>query len=166
MVIIWYSAKALTGSERQAAIVSHNASYESVLRTRRMNLTRSRRVFLAAMGLASLTGIAGCVDGSESSRGATDVILYNDAKVSRTVEVTVTQRDGESSNSDTRLDMSPHSRQKINNKGIMDSDYDVNVTFTDETGESPYSETQEWNDAGPPLHIILTDQIIFAVQIG
>jgi len=62
--------------------------------------------------------------------------------------------------------MSPHSREKINNEVIMDSDYDVEVTYTDKARESPYSETQEWNDAGKPLHILLNDQIVFAVQIG
>jgi hypothetical protein len=131
-----------------------------------MNVTRSRRTFLAGIGLGGLAGIAGCVDGLGSSRGATDVFIHNDADVSRTVEVTVTERGGESSQIDTSLEMSPHSRRKINNEVIMDSDYDVDVTFTDETGESPYSESQEWNDAGPPLHIILHDQIVFAVQIG
>ncbi|WP_267665674.1 hypothetical protein [Halorubrum yunnanense] len=131
-----------------------------------MSLTRSRRTFIAGMGLAGLAGIAGCVDGRGSSRGATDVILHNEAEVSRTVEMTVTQRGGESSNIDTSLDMNPHSRQKINNEVIMDSDYDVEVTYTDDTGESPYSESQEWNDAGQPLHILLNDQIVFAVQIG
>jgi hypothetical protein len=62
--------------------------------------------------------------------------------------------------------MSPHSRQKINNEVIMDSDYDVDVTYTDENRESPYSETQEWTDAGQPLQILLNDQIVFTVQIG
>ncbi|WP_338738389.1 hypothetical protein [Haloplanus salilacus] len=131
-----------------------------------MSLTRSRRTFLAGMGIAGVAGIAGCVDGPGSNRGATDVILHNEAEVSRTVEVTVTQRGAESSNIDNSLDMDPHSRQKINNEVIMDSDYDVEVTYTDDTGESPYSESQEWNDAGQPLHILLNDQIVFAVQIG
>jgi len=118
------------------------------------------------MGLAGVAGIAGCVDRRGSSRGATDVILHNEAEVSRTVEVTVTQRGAESSNIDTSLDMNPHSRQKINNEVIMDNDYDVAIRYTDETGETPYSETQEWNDAGQPLQILLNDQIVFAVQIG
>lgn len=48
----------------------------------------------------------------------------------------------------------------------MNSDYDVAVTYADGTAESPYAETQEWTDAGRPLHIILNDQIVFAVQIG
>jgi len=131
-----------------------------------MSLTPSRRTFLGGMGLSGLAGIAGCVDVLGSSRGATDVIIHNEAEVSRTVEVTVTQRGDESPNIDTSLDMRPHSRQKINNEVIMNSNYDVAVTYSDETEESPYSETQEWNDAGPPLHIILNDQIVFTVQIG
>jgi hypothetical protein len=131
-----------------------------------MSLTLSRRSFLGGIGLTGLAGIAGCVDASGSSRGATDVIFHNEAEVSRTVEVTVTQRGTDSSNIDTTLEVSPHSTQTINNEVIMNSDYDVAVTYSDETGDSPYSETQEWNDAGQPLHIILNDQIVFTVQIG
>jgi hypothetical protein len=131
-----------------------------------MSSTRSRRNFLAGICVVGLAGITGCVDGARSSRGATDVIVHNVTEVSRTVEVTVTKRGGDPPNIDTSLDIDPHSRQKINNEVIMDSDYDVEVTYTDETRESPYSETQEWNDAGQPLQIILNDQIVFAVQIG
>jgi hypothetical protein len=131
-----------------------------------MGLTSSRRTFLSGMGLTGVVGIAGCVDAFGSGRGATDVIFHNEADVSRTVEVTVTQRGDDSSDIDTTLDMRSHSTQKINNEILMNSDYDVEVTYSDETGESPYSETQEWNDAGQPLHIILNDQIVFTVQIG
>jgi len=76
------------------------------------------------------------------------------------------RRGGAAPSIETSLDMGPHSRQKINNDVILDSDYNVDVTYTDETRESPYSETQEWNDAGQPLQILLHDQIVFAVQIG
>jgi hypothetical protein len=48
----------------------------------------------------------------------------------------------------------------------MDSDYDAEVTYTDETEDSSDSETQEWADAGQSLRILLNDQIVFAVQIG
>lgn len=129
-----------------------------------MSLTRTRRTLL--MSLAGLAGTAGCADGLGSNRGATDVVVHNEAEVSRTAAVTVTQRGGESPNTDTSLEMNPHSRRKINNAVIMDSDYDVAVTDTDDTRESPYSETQEWNDAGQPLHVLLNDQVVFAVQIG
>lgn len=131
-----------------------------------MSVTPSRRTFLAGVGLAGLARIAGCVDGLGSNRGATDVIIHNEAEVSRTVEVTVTQRSGESSHIDTSLDMKPHSKQKINNEVIMDSNYDVEVIYSDDTGESPYKERQEWTDASQPLHILLDDGIVFTVQIG
>lgn len=78
----------------------------------------------------------------------------------------VTERGSESSRIDTRLELGPNEQEKINNKVIMGSTYDVEISFIDTNRESPYSETQEWNDAGQPLHIILNDQIIFAVQIG
>ena len=76
--------------------------------------------------------------------------------------MTVTQHESESSRIDTRFELRPNKLEKINNKVIMGNDYD----FTDKTRESPYSETQEWNDAGQPLHILLSDQIVFTVQIG
>jgi hypothetical protein len=131
-----------------------------------MSLPPSRRTFLAGVGLAGLAGVTGCVDELGSTRGATDVTIHNEAEISRTVELTVTKRGEESSSIDTSLDMDPHSKQKINNEVIMDSNYDVEVTYTDDTGESPYKERQEWNDAGQPLHILLDDQIVFTVQIG
>jgi hypothetical protein len=131
-----------------------------------MASTRSRRRFLAAVGVVGLAGVAGCVGGSRSSRGATDVIVHNVAEVSRTVEVTVTQADSTSPNIDTRFDLPPHSKRKINNEVLMDSDYDVEVSFTDETRDSAYSETQAWDDAGKALHVMLNNQIVFTVQIG
>jgi hypothetical protein len=131
-----------------------------------MGLPRSRRTFLADVGVAGLAGIAGCVGSPGSSRGATDVIIHNVAEVSRTVDLTVTQRGDTSPTVETSLDMDPHSSHKINNQVIMDSDYDVEVTYSDETRDAPYSETQEWTDAGQPLRILLDDQIVFAVQVG
>jgi len=79
--------------------------------------------------------------------------------------LTVTQRGSKSTPIDTHLEVGPNDQTKINNKVLMESDYDVDVSFTDTTRESPYSETQEWNDAGNSLHIILNDQIVFTVQI-
>jgi hypothetical protein len=131
-----------------------------------MTSTQSRRGLLAGIGSVGLAGIAGCVDGGQSSRGATDVIIHNVTAVSRTVDVMVTQRGSTSPAIETSFEMDPHSRRKINNEVIMDSDYDVEVTYTGESKESPYSETQEWNDAGQPLHILLNDQIVFTVQMG
>jgi hypothetical protein len=131
-----------------------------------MASTRSRRRFLAGVGFLGLAGVAGCVDRFQSSRGATDVIFHNVAEVPRTVDVTVTQAGSTSPNIETSFDLPPHSERKINNEVIMESDYEVEVSFTDETRDSAYSETQEWADAGKPLHILLNNQIVFTVQIG
>lgn len=132
-----------------------------------MSGTSSRRTFLAGVGVTGLIGIAGCVDKLGSHRGTTDVIIHNEAEVPRTVEVTVGKRGGgKSSSINTSLDMKPHSKQKINNEVIMGSDYVVDVIYTDDTGQSPYKERQEWTDAGRPLHILLDDGIVFATQIG
>lgn len=113
-----------------------------------------------------LVGLAGCNGNTESRRGQTDVFVHNEGDVPRTVDLTVTQRGNESTSIDTQLEMGPNDQTKINNKVLMGNDYDVEVSFTDTTRESPYSETQEWNDADKSLHIILNDQIVFAVQIG
>lgn len=131
-----------------------------------MHSNWSRRAFLGGFSSFCLVGLAGCNGSPESSRGATDVFLHNEGNVPRTVDLTVTQRGSESPRIDTRLEVRPNGQEKINNKVIMKSDYDIEVSVTDTTRESPYSETQEWNDAGKPLHIILDDQIVFAVQIG
>ena len=131
-----------------------------------MHSNWSRRAFLGGFSTLCLVGLAGCNGSPKSSRGATDIIVHNDGEVSRTVDLTVTQRDSESSRIDTRLEVRPNEQEKINNKVIMGSDYDVDVSITDTNRESPYAETQEWNDAGQPLHIILNEQIVFAVQIG
>lgn len=126
----------------------------------------SRRALLGGVGSMTLVGLSGCSGPFASSRGATDVIVHNDGDVSRTVDLTVTQRDSEASPIDTRLELSPNEQTVINNNVIMGSDYDVEVSFIDSTRDSPYSEAQAWDDAGQPLHVMLNNQIVFAVQIG
>lgn len=126
----------------------------------------SRRDFLGGFGSISLVGLAGCADQIGSGHGATDVVLHNEANERRTVDLTVRKPDSESANIDRSIELESNSRETINNEVIMGSDYDVEVTFTDTTMDSPYTETQEWNDARQPLHIILHKQAVFAVQIG
>lgn len=126
----------------------------------------SRRALLGGFSSLCLAALAGCNGSLGSSRGATDVFVHNEGDVTRTIDLTVTQRDSESSRIDTRLELRPNEQEKLNNKVIIGSDYDVETSFTDINRESPYSETQEWNDAGQPLHIILNDQVVFAIQIG
>lgn len=131
-----------------------------------MRSNLSRRAFLGGFSSICLVGLPGCNGGPGSGRGATDVFVHNEGDVLRTVDLTVTRRGSESPRIDTRFEVGPNEQEKINNEVIMESDYDVEVSFTDTTRESPYSEIQEWDDAGQPLHIILDDQIVFAVQIG
>lgn len=126
----------------------------------------SRRALLGGFCSLGLAGLAGCNGNPRSSRGATDVFVHNEGDVPRTIELLVTQRDSESPRIDTQLELEPNEQENINNEVTMESDYDVEVSFIDTNRESPYSETQEWNDAGQPLHIILNNQIVFAVQIG
>lgn len=131
-----------------------------------MRLNWSRRSLLTGFSTISLVGLAGCTNRLGSNRGATDVVIHNEVDEQRTVDLIVTHRDTESSSIDTSLELKPNTGETINNKVIMGSDYDVEVTVTDTTTESPYTETQEWNDAGDSLHVILDEQIVFAVQIG
>lgn len=125
-----------------------------------------RRALLGGFGSICLVGLAGCNGGPESSRGATDVLVHNKEDMPRTVDLIVTQRGNESTRIDTHFEIGANDQTEINNKVLMGSDYDVDVSFTDTTRESPYSETQEWNDAGKSLHIILNDQVVFTVQMG
>jgi hypothetical protein len=94
------------------------------------------------------------------------VVLHNEGSGPRTVELIVTRRDGESPGIDTALELDPNSRGTINNEVVVEDDYDVAVTVTGPTGNAPYTGTQGWSGAGQPLHVILTDQIVFAVEIG
>jgi hypothetical protein len=128
--------------------------------------TWSRRALLGGFGSLCLGGLAGCTGRSGSRRGATDVYVHNAGDVPRTVDLTVTRRGSDSPRIDTRLELGPNEREIINNEVVMGSDYDVEVSFTEADGGGSYSETQEWNDAGRPLHVMLTEQIVFAVQIG
>ena len=131
-----------------------------------MRLDWSRRAFLRNCSTISLVGLAGCASKLASSRGATDVVLHNEGPDTRSVDLTVTNRGSESSSIDTSLELEPNTQETINNTVIMGSDYDVEVSVEDQTSNTPYTETQEWNDAKKSLHVILNEQIVFAVQIG
>ena len=126
----------------------------------------TRRAFLARCSPICLIGLAGCATRLGSSRGATDVVIHNEGNERRTVDLTVTKRGSESSSIDTSLALEPNTQETINNEVIMGDDYDVKVTVTRTATESAYTEIQEWNDAGKSLHVILNEQIVFAIQIG
>lgn len=131
-----------------------------------MRSSPTRRAVLGMLGSVGLLGTAGCSGAPASGRGATDVFLHNVVTRQRTVDLTVTQRGEDAPVIDRTLKMEPHSQAKINNEVLMDTDYEVRVTYTDATDEPPYAETQAWTDAGSPLRVILNDQIVFAVQVG
>lgn len=132
-----------------------------------MEANWSRRAFLGSFSTACLGFTAGCISSSGGpARGATDLHFYNEADVSRTVDVSVTERSNESPTVDTHFEIEPNDYKKINNEVIMGNTYDVFVEYIDTTRDSPYSETQEWDNAEQALHIILTDQIVFTLGIG
>ena len=131
-----------------------------------MRFDWSRRTLLANLGVVSLGGLTGCFGSISSGRGATDIVLHNEAANRRHIDVTVTAQSDDSTKVDHGVELESNARHTINNEVLMGSDYDVEVTFTDETTSSPYTETQEWNDAEKPLHVIVHEQIVFAVQIG
>ncbi|AFK18195.1 hypothetical protein E6P09_05360 [Haloferax mediterranei ATCC 33500] len=132
-----------------------------------MPVNWSRRSLLTTLGAVGLTGLPGCSELQASARGATDIVLHNEATNTRTIDVLVTERSTDSTKVDTTIELEPNKRQTINNKVIMEADYDVEITFSDPSfDDSPYTESYEWNDAGQPLHVIVHDQIVFAVQVG
>lgn len=127
----------------------------------------SRRTLLASFGTAGLAGLTGCLDSTASARGATDIVLHNEADARRTVTVTVTPNGSDSPTVDTSTRLGPNADETINNEVLMGDDYTVSVTIADESvGASGYSETYEWRDAGSPLHVLVDDQIVFAIQVG
>ncbi|WP_276260177.1 hypothetical protein [Haloglomus litoreum] len=127
----------------------------------------SRRSLLGGLATAGLAASAGCsVLGTGTSRGATDIVLHNEATDSRTATVLVTQAGADEPRIETSVELAPNTRHTINNEVLMNADYDVAVTMTGAFADSPYSETHTWTDAGQPLHVILHEQIVFAVQVG
>lgn len=127
----------------------------------------SRRSLLGSIATVGLGVSAGCsAFGTVTSRGATDIVLHNEAPDQRSVAVLVTQDGDDEPRIDTGFEMAPNTRETINNEVLMNADYDVEVTMTGEFADSPYSETHSWQDAGQPLHVIVHEQIVFAVQVG
>ena len=126
-----------------------------------------RRSLLSGLGTAVLVGLAGCSDSLASSRGATDIILHNESTNALSIDVYVTGKNADEPRIDTTVDLDPNMRHDFNNKVLMNSDYNVQVTFADSSAdESEYSETYEWTNADQPLHVLMNDQIVFAVQVS
>lgn len=132
-----------------------------------MRADRSRRAVLAALGAIGLGGLAGCRDSTASARGATDVVLHNEVDDQRTVDVTVTAVGDDATIVDETVELAGNASRTINNRVVMGDDYDVRVAVDGAaTDGSDYVETQRWTEAGQPLHALVNDQVVFAVQIG
>ena len=127
---------------------------------------RSRRSLLGGLGTAALVGVAGCSDSLASGRGATDVVLHNESKTALDVAVRVTGRSADAPRIDTSVALDPHTRHTFNNDVLMNGDYDVRVAVTRSDTGSENTETHEWNDAGRTLHVLIDEEIVFAVQVG
>lgn len=110
--------------------------------------------------------LAGCMNSGGSSRGAIDIVLHNEAESAVDIELLVTGEAGDSAVVDTSISLESNTRRTINNEVVTGSNYEVEVTFTSDSTQSPYTETRQWEDAGRPLHVIVRGRIIFAVQIG
>lgn len=126
----------------------------------------SRRSLLSTLGVSTTATLAGCMNIGGSSRGVTDIVLHNEAESAVDIELLVTSEGSDPAVVDTSISLESNTRQTINNEVVMGSSYEVEVTFTSDSTASPYTETRQWEDAGQPLHVIIRDQIVFAVQIG
>ncbi|MFC7204905.1 hypothetical protein ACFQJC_15415 [Haloferax namakaokahaiae] len=126
----------------------------------------TRRSFLVAAGALGLAASAGCLDGVGSARGVTDIVFHNETPTAQTVALSVTHRRDDSTVVETTIELPAHSQHTVNNEVVMKSDYDVRVSATAESDDEPYTETYTWKDANQPLHVIVNDQLVFAVQVG
>lgn len=130
-----------------------------------MPATWSRRALLVSAGTASLAGLAGCTDSTANARGATDIVLHNEARGRRTVDVRVTSGSDSTEAFTDSFELESNGRHTINNEVLMGSNYTVQITVSGESTEA-YTEAYEWTAAGKPLHVIVNDQIVFAIQVG
>ncbi|WP_424016438.1 hypothetical protein ACOZ4N_11040 [Halorientalis pallida] len=127
----------------------------------------SKRSFLGgvATGIVSLS--AGCFASETSGLGATDVIIHNEATEQRTIEIRVVDRADETTAIESSVKMSPHTRHRFNNQVTEQSDYRVRIQVTEGTSEMYGTDkTRMWTDADTPLHVIVHERIVFAVQIN
>lgn len=127
----------------------------------------SRRSLLSWLGTAALVGFAGCSDSLSTSRGATDIILHNESMKTLSIDVHVTGKNTDEPRIDTTVDLDPNTRHKFNNDVLMNGNYDVRISTTDSSGSgSATTETHEWENADHTLHVLIEEDIVFAVQVG
>ena len=126
----------------------------------------SRRSLLGTLGTAVLVGAAGCTDVLASARGATDVVLHNESAGVLRVNLSVTAASADDPRIDASVELDPNTRHTFNNDVLMNADYEVRVTATALGDGSETAETHEWKDADHTLHVLLSEQVVFAVQVG
>lgn len=127
----------------------------------------SKRSFLGGVATGVLSIAAGCFATETSGLGATDVIIHNEAAERRTIEIRVVDRADETKTIESSVEMAPNTRHRFNNQVREQSDYRVRIQVTDGTDEMYGTEkTRMWNDADTPLHVIVHERIVFAVQIN
>jgi hypothetical protein len=127
----------------------------------------TRRSALRVAGPSLLTVFAGCSALGSTSLKAVSIVLHNRTEKRQAVSVRVTSKSDETERINTNIDLDPHGGHKFNNAVRSNEQYTVEIGFrpTDGSGEE-FAETYEWNSVEQPLHVLLTDQVVFAEQVG
>lgn len=124
----------------------------------------SRRDVLAASVTTLATSVTGCTQGS--SKGATDVVVRNEASTERSIRITISGATDEQPRLETTLALdsreqaTPTARDKL----PVGTDYTVEVDV-----EGGPTDTYYWTDVSldlAPLHVILVcnSDIYFELQ--
>ena len=126
----------------------------------------SRRKVLATGALFLTTSNAGCTFSQGASKGATDVVVYNEADDAKSVTVTITDAHADQPRLETTvsLDRGEQVTATESDKLPVDADYTVEIDVED----GP-TETYHWPDVNlelAPLHVILScrSEIYFELQ--
>lgn len=128
---------------------------------------RTRRSALRLTGASLLTAFAGCTRLGSTSLKAVSVTLHNRTDEHRAVSVRVSTTNDETERIATNIELDPHAGHKFNNAVRSNEQYDVEIGFRPADGSGDeYTETYEWTSVEQPLHVLLTDQIVFAEQVG
>ena len=126
----------------------------------------SRRTVLAT-GAAFLTAsLAGCGFSRGTAKGATDVVVYNEADDAKSVAVTIADADADQPRLETTVSLGRGERATptASDKLPVGTDYTVEIDV-----EQGPTETYHWPDVSlelAPLHVILScrSEIYFELQ--
>ena len=137
----------------------------------RSSLRLPRRGFISIVaGISGTTALSGCTarqDDPPRQVGATDVVVLNDAPSRKTVTVTITDVEAETTHTERTIAVAPSERLDVNRGKLpLNTAYRIAVSIED----GP-SETFEWADPvidRAPLWILLDDSrnIRFLLQAG